>query len=227
MKKAVNWAMYTGSIGFMLNGIIGIVKLLHGNNKVAMQAHLAVVFFVIAAVGIICKILLNRCPNCRKSVMTRGEYCPYCGEKIKKSNELLDGTVLRHEWFKSRKSPISPADGKNEAGEKVRFHKKAVNWVQAIALVAFVVDLCFIAGEWLQSDCERLTAGCIGAACWFIVLICVFCTAARTAGRLSRHAATIVRTAAKKSNCENCPSKRANFCRKDRPSQAILSVLSS
>ena len=161
MKKAVNWAMYTGSIGFMLNGIIGIVKLLHGNNKVAMQAHLAVVFFVIAAVGIICKILLNR--------------CPYCGEKIKKSNELLDGTVLRHEWFKSRKSPISPADGKNEAGEKVRFHKKAVNWVQAIALVAFVVDLCFIAGEWLQSDCERLTAGCIGAACWFIVLICVFC----------------------------------------------------
>ena len=107
--------------------------------------------------------------------MTRGEYCPYCGEKIKKSNELLDGTVLRHEWFKSRKSPISPADGKNEAGEKVRFHKKAVNWVQAIALVAFVVDLCFIAGEWLQSDCERLTAGCIGAACWFIVLICVFC----------------------------------------------------
>ena len=97
------------------------------------------------------------------------------GEKIKKSNELLDGTVLRHEWFKSRKSPISPADGKNEAGEKVRFHKKAVNWVQAMALVAFVVDLCFIAGEWLQSDCERLTAGCIGAACWFIVLICVFC----------------------------------------------------
>ena len=94
MKKAVNWAMHTGSIGFMLNGIIGIVKLLHGNNKVAMQAHLAVVFFVIAAVGIICKIL---------------------------------------------------------------------------------VDLCFIAGEWLQSDCERLTAGCIGAACWFIVLICVFC----------------------------------------------------
>lgn len=153
MKKAVNWAMYTGSIGFMLNGIIGIVKLLHGNNKVAMQAHLAVVFFVIAAVGIICKILLNRCPNCRKSVMTRGEYCPYCGEKIKKSNELLDGTVLRHEWFKSRKSPISPADGKNEAGEKVRFHKKAVNWVQAIALVAFVVDLCFIAGEWVA---ERL-----------------------------------------------------------------------
>lgn len=175
MKKAVNWAMYTGSIGFMLNGIIGIVKLLHGNNKVAMQALLAVVFFVIAAVGIICKILLNRCPNCRKSVVTRGEYCPYCGEKIKKSNELLDGTVLRHEWFKSRKSPISPADGMKEAGEKVRFHKKAVNWVQAIALVAFGVDLCFIAGEWLQSDCERLTAGCIGAACWFIVLICVFC----------------------------------------------------
>ena len=63
MKKAVNWAMYTGSIGFMLNGIIGIVKLLHGNNKVAMQAHLAVVFFVIAAVGTHFQNLLEPSPD--------------------------------------------------------------------------------------------------------------------------------------------------------------------
>lgn len=124
VKKAVNWAMYTGSIGFMLNGIIGIVKLLHGNNKVAMQAHLAVVFFVIAAVGIICKILLNRCPNCRKSVMTRGEYCPYCGEKIKKAMSCWTAQFCGTSGSKAENRQFRPQTGRMKRGKRCAFIKR-------------------------------------------------------------------------------------------------------
>ena len=83
MKKAATWgALISFGIAIISFVIIGI-KLLDGNYEFTVEAYIgAAGFFIMIICGLI-RAFSNKCPHCGKTIMDNGEYCSYCGKKIK------------------------------------------------------------------------------------------------------------------------------------------------
>lgn len=83
MKKTVTWILWIAfGINFIALAIIGI-KLIDEKYEFMVEAGISAVCFLTIFVCNLIRALGNKCPHCGKTIMDNGEYCSYCGKKIK------------------------------------------------------------------------------------------------------------------------------------------------
>ena len=82
MKKYIPWIMFITFIIFIIDwGIVGL-KLLDGNYDITVGAYIGLACFIIIFICILYRLFNNKCPNCGKTLLSDGTYCPYCGKKL-------------------------------------------------------------------------------------------------------------------------------------------------
>lgn len=83
MKRIMSWIFVISIIIFILDwGVVGL-KLLNGDYDITVGAYIGLVCVLIILVCAVYKIFSDKCPYCGKVRMSNGEYCSYCGKKIK------------------------------------------------------------------------------------------------------------------------------------------------
>ncbi|MBE6881435.1 MAG: hypothetical protein E7489_00335 [Ruminococcaceae bacterium] len=83
MKKTAAWILFIAFAVFIIDwGVMGI-KLLDGNYNITTEAYIGAVCFAVIIICLFCRVLGNKCSHCGKNVFSEGEYCPYCGNKLK------------------------------------------------------------------------------------------------------------------------------------------------
>jgi len=83
MKKVMSWLFAISLTVFIIDwGIVG-VKLLSGDYDITAGAYIALVCSIIMIVCGLYRSFSSKCPHCGKIRATGGDYCSYCGRKIK------------------------------------------------------------------------------------------------------------------------------------------------
>lgn len=83
MKRIMSWIFVISIIIFILDwGVVGL-KLLNGDYDITVGAYIGLVCVLIILLCAVYKIFSDKCPYCGKVRMSNGEYCSYCGKKIK------------------------------------------------------------------------------------------------------------------------------------------------
>ena len=83
MRKIANWALTISFIVFLIDwGVMGI-KLLDNNYNITIEAYIGLFCFIVITASIFIRCFTDRCPHCGKIKTSNGEYCSYCGKKIK------------------------------------------------------------------------------------------------------------------------------------------------
>ena len=84
MRKVANWALAISFIvGIIDWGIMGL-KLLDNDYNITVEAYIGLVCFIVLFISIFVRCFTDRCPHCGKIRATKGAYCSYCGNKIRK-----------------------------------------------------------------------------------------------------------------------------------------------
>lgn len=83
MKKFMSWLFAVSLAVFVIDwGVVG-VKLLNGDYDITVGAYIGLACCIIMLVCALYRCLSNKCPHCGKVRVTGGDYCSYCGKKIK------------------------------------------------------------------------------------------------------------------------------------------------
>ena len=79
MKKILKWSLVIIFIVLLIDlGIIGI-KIFSHDYDVILESYIGYACFLMLAVCGILMLFSTRCPHCGKVQITKGKYCPYCG----------------------------------------------------------------------------------------------------------------------------------------------------
>lgn len=84
MKKILPWVFIASLIAFLIDwGIVGF-KIMDGEYDFTALVYIAVPLLIVMFGCILFfRFSKSKCSNCGKSIWTKGQYCPYCGRKIK------------------------------------------------------------------------------------------------------------------------------------------------
>ncbi len=84
MKKTVNTILTIAFIVFLIVwGLIGIKILGFHDYDFITEAYIAMICYIIIAICVFYKIFNNKCSHCGRHLLWEGEYCSYCGKKLK------------------------------------------------------------------------------------------------------------------------------------------------
>ncbi len=83
MKKIMSWTLVISIIVFMIDwGVVGL-KLLNGDYDITVGAYIGLVCILVIWISVFYRIFSDKCPHCGKVRLSNGEYCSYCGKKVK------------------------------------------------------------------------------------------------------------------------------------------------
>ena len=90
MKKILKWSLVIIFVVLLIDlGIIGI-KIFSHDYDVIPESYIGYACFLMLAVCGILMLFSTRCPHCGKVQITKGKYCPYCGNEKNSGNSKVE-----------------------------------------------------------------------------------------------------------------------------------------